>query len=416
MRQSHPVAKNRRGRLSPMISFARYGALLRLPDLKAIAIASVVGRLPIGIAGLAIMLMMQAATGSFVDSGIATAGYIGGLAALAPFVGRYIDRHGPQKVLRLSMLIYPAAMAILIAAALWRAPKPLLGVVAFLAGASYPPITVIMRTLLRQLLRDDERLQSAYSLESVLIETIFIAGPLLVALFVAIAHPAAAVGFAGLCATTGTWLFLRSPAMRRWTIEPPRASSLLGPLSTPGLPPLLLVILLYSAGFGLFEIGVTGYAAERGSPWVAGVMLGLASVGSATGALAYGSRNWAWPLKRQFALALGAMGLGCLALSFAAHGLAFALVSVLAGLAMSPPLIMQSMLLARIARPHQATEAFTWSSTSLLSGVSLGIVAGGAILELWPSSVVFFCAGICALLACGCATLMVGRTQPQRRI
>ena len=393
-----------------MISFARYGALFRVPDLKAIAIASVIGRLPIGIAGLAIMLMMQAATGSFADSGIATAGYIGGLAALAPLVGRRIDRHGPRGMLTLSMLIHPAAMAGLIVCALLHAPKPLLGLVAFVAGASYPPITVCMRTLLRQLLQDDERLQAAYSLESVLIETIFIAGPMLVALFVAMAHPAAAVAFAALCAVLGTWMFLRSPAMHRWKLEPPRHSSLLGPLTTPGFVPLLCVTLFYCAGFGLFEIGVTGYAAENGAPWLAGVMLGLASVGSASGALAYGSRTWSWPLKRQYVVALACMGAGCVVLSLSAHGLVFALVSVLAGLAMSPPLIMQSMLVARIARAEHATEAFTWSTTALLAGVGLGIAAGGAILESRPSSAVFLAAGMLALLACAIAAVLI-RTQ-----
>lgn len=391
-----------------MISLARYGALFRVPDLKAIAIASVIGRLPIGIAGLAIMLMMQAATGSFADSGIATAGYIGGLAALAPFVGRYIDRHGPQGMLRLSMLVYPAAMLGLIACALMHASKPLLGTVAFLAGASYPPITVCMRTLLRQLLQDDARLQAAYSLESVLIETIFIAGPLLVALLVAVARPEYAVAFAALCALLGTWLFLRSPAMRRWNIEPPRRGSLLGPLATTGFTPLLCVTLLYCAGFGLFEIGVTGYAAENGSPWLSGLMLGLASVGSATGALAYGSRTWRWPLKHQYVTALACMGLGCVALSVSSHGWVFGLVSMVAGLAMSPPLIMQSMLVARIARPEHATEAFTWSSTALLTGVGVGIAAGGALLEVLPSSAVFLSSGLLAMVASALAAALIG--------
>ena len=383
-----------------MILFERYAALFRVPDLKAIAVASVIGRLPIGIAGLAIMLMTQGASGSFADSGIATAGYIGGLAASSPFIGRYIDRHGPRGVLVLEMLAYPAAMALLIATALLHAPKPVLGLVAFAAGVGYPPITVCMRSLLRQLLRDDERLQAAYSLESVLIESIFIAGPMLVALLVALASPVYAVAFAALCAMVGTFLFLRSPAIHRWRIEPPRAASLLGPLATPGFIPLLAVILVYCAGFGLFEIGVTGYAAEHGAPWLAGVMLGLASVGSASGALAYGSRVWRWPLKSQYVAVLALMACGYAVLSVSAHGIVFALVSVLAGLAMSPPLIMQSMLVARITRAEHATEAFTWSSTSLLVGVGAGIAGGGMLLERYTSPAVFLAAGIAAALAC----------------
>jgi len=51
----------------------------------------------------------------------------------------------------------------------------------------------------------------AYSLESVLIELIFIVGPMIVALFVATASAAAAVLFAAAAGSTGTWLFLRLP-------------------------------------------------------------------------------------------------------------------------------------------------------------------------------------------------------------
>jgi len=53
-----------------------------------------------------------------------------------------------------------------------------------------------MRTYFKQRLSDDTLLATAYSLESVLIELIFIVGPMLVALFVAAASAAAAVMFA----------------------------------------------------------------------------------------------------------------------------------------------------------------------------------------------------------------------------
>src|SRR5438132_1587940 len=71
------------------------------------------------------------------------------------------------------------------------------------AGASFPPITVCMRSYLRQRLRDDALLTAAYSLDSVLIETMFIFGPLLVALFVAFASPSMAVAFAGASGLVG---------------------------------------------------------------------------------------------------------------------------------------------------------------------------------------------------------------------
>ena len=94
-----------------------------------------------------------------------------------------------------------------------------------------------MRTYLKRRLTNDALLPTAYSLESVLIETIFIVGPVLVALFVALASPAIAVLFAAACGCAGTLLFLRSPALQAWHIEKHSRGGLLGPLAEPGSLP-----------------------------------------------------------------------------------------------------------------------------------------------------------------------------------
>lgn len=391
-----------------MISLARYRTLLARNDLRTLVVASIIGRLPIGVAGLAIMLMTQAASGSFARSGIATAGYMAGLAALAPLLGRHIDRKGPRRVLIASVMVYPSAMLALAATTLLAAPPYWMVLLTGLAaGASFPPITVCMRTLFKRLLTDDEQIQTAYSLESVLIETIFIVGPLIVALLVALVAPLAAVVFAALCAAIGTLLFLRAPALREWRIEPRARTSLFGPLATPGFVSLLTVVLCYSAAFGLIEIAVTGYAGTRGQPALAGVMLGLISVGSVSGALVYGSRTWRRSLTRQFAVALVLFGAGAALLALVEQVLAFSLACVLAGIAMSPPLIMQSMLVAKTAREEHSTEAFTWASTSLLSGVSLGIAGGGALLEIGGVANAFGAAAAAAFTAAALAALLV---------
>jgi len=66
---------------------------------------------------------------------------------------------------------------------------------------------------------------------------------------------------------------------------------------------------------------------------------------------------------------------------------------------MAPALIMQAMLVARIARAEHSTEAFTWSSTGLLAGVGLGLTAGGALLEFARSPAVFASAAALSIAA-----------------
>jgi predicted MFS family arabinose efflux permease len=256
-----------------------------------------------------------------------------------------------------------------------------------------------MRTFFRRRLAEESLLATAYSLESVLIETIFIVGPVLVAFFVAYFSASSAVCFAALCGVTGTLLFLRSPALRNWQIEVRTRNSLFGPLTERGFPSLFVVVLGYSGSFGLVEIGVTAHSAETATPALAGILLGFMSAGSAAGGLAYGSRSWHLPLTRQFAIALWTLGLGIVFLAVPMSLWVFGIVSIAAGIVMAPTLTIQSMLVARTASPEHMTEAFTWSSTGLLAGVGAGMACGGWLIEHAGSSAAFIAGGIVAACA-----------------
>ena len=397
MRQSAPACSPWSSAF--VISLARYSALLAQPALRAAIAASVLGRLPIGIAGLSILMLAQETTGSFGSAGAVAACYVAGLAAVAPLLGRLIDRYGPRPTLLTCAVAFPSALVALVVALSKPAPLWLAFTLAATAGACFPPITVCMRTFFKQRLKDDALLATAYSLESVLIELIFILGPVLVAVFVALASPAAAVLFAAACSCAGTLLFQHSQALRRWRTEPRGSAKLLGPLAEPGFVPLLAVIVCYATAFGLVEIGTIAFATEANGPALAGVLLGIMSIGSAAGGIVYGSRSWRLPLARQFPLMLGLMGLGVGPLALLSAPWAFALWCLAAGVAMAPALIMQSMLVAGNSRPEHSTEAFTWSTTGLLAGVGLGLTAGGVLLEYAKSPAVFAAAAALSVTA-----------------
>jgi MFS family permease len=390
-----------------VISLARYSALLAKPELRSAIAASVLGRLPIGITGLAILMLAQDTSGSFGRGGAVAACYVAGLAMVAPLFGRLIDRYGPRSALLVCAFAFPAALAALVATLAAPAPLWMAFALAATTGACFPPITVCMRTFFKQQLAEDPLLATAYSLESVVIELIFILGPVIVAMFVALASPAAAVLFAAACGCAGTLMFQRSRALQHWRIEPRGKASVFGPLADPGFVPLLAVIVCYASAFGLVEIGTTAYASEAGEPALAGVLLGIMSIGSAAGGLVYGSRSWRLPLVRQFPLMLAIMGLGIAPLALLSSAWLFGLWCLAAGIAMAPALIMQSMLVAKSSRQEHSTEAFTWSSTGLLAGVGLGLTLGGALLEYAQSPAVFAAAAALSLAAGALAPLLV---------
>jgi len=364
-----------------MIAFGRYARLLREPGVGSSVLASVVGRLPIGIAAFSIILLVQARRGSFVSAGVASACYVLGLGLLAPVVGRLIDRLGPRPVLIATAAGYPLALAVLIALVSSAAPALWIDASALLAGALLPPVTICMRTLLPRLLREPAQLHTAYSVDSVLIEIMFIAGPLLVALFVAHGSPAGAVALAAVTGGAGALIFLGAPAIRAWEITATARRDWFGPLHGAQLRRLYAITFVYSSAFGLLEIAVTAFATHAGRPAAAGALLAAASIGSALGALVYGSHDWRWPPQRQFVAALVLMALGMLPLAAVANIYWFGALCLIGCMPMAPVLAIQSVLTSRLAPPNMAAESFTWGGTCLLAGIGAGTTLGGLLVE-----------------------------------
>lgn len=393
-----------------MIPTQRYRALFGTPDLAPAMIASVLGRFPIGLTGLVILLFMQKESGSFAKAGGISALYVFGLAVVAPAVGRLVDRFGPRPVLSACAVIYPAALIALIAFAAQSAAGYWIALCAAIAGAALPPVTVCMRALYPQLVRND-LLASAYSLDSALVEMMFIAGPIAVALFVAIEYPQGALWLAAFSAVAGSVIFLRSRAVQSWKRHPTEGEhSLLGPLRDRKLALLFAATVLYAAAFGLIEVAITGLATQQGAPAAAGIILGIASVGSTAGALIYGSRSWRAPIERQFLRALVAMAAGIFIVAPITDLRWFTFASIFACSPIAVALAAESTLISRVAPPSMLTESFTWMTTSALVGVSAGIAAGGAMLEMVAPSVVLAIAGTATVFAALIALLGLNRT------
>ncbi len=365
-----------------MLSFQRHRDLFRAPELRATVAASIAGRMPIGIAGLAILLFVQGRSGSFVLAGTVSALYVLGLALIAPFLGRLIDRLGPRPVLLVCAVLYPAGLLGLTALVLLSAHPAWVCAMSLLAGATMPPISACVRALYPRMVPDPALLHTAYSVDSALVELVFILGPALVAVCVALGHAEAALLLAAFSAAAGTFAFMRAPPIRRWGPARVRADKdWLGALRYPKLLVVFGTTLLYALAFGLFEVAVTAQAAGKGVPAAAGVTLALVSVGSGAGALVYGARHWRAPLRLQFATALATMAAGVALLIPIDDMVLYAAASVVTGIPMATVIATQSLLVSRLASRERLAESFAWSVTCLLAGISTGIAAGGVLAE-----------------------------------
>jgi MFS family permease len=396
--------------------------VLSRPGALRFSAAGVLGRMPISMFGLGTLLLIASLTGRYGLAGIVAAASSIGYAVCAPQAARLADRFGQGRVLRPQVLFYAAATAALVGCAQWRAPDWALVVTGGLAGASMPSLGSMVRARWSVLLGDSPLLHSAYSLESVLDELLFVIGPALVTVLATEVQPASGVTVAMAACVVGTLLL----AAQRGT-EPPLAPPAPAPrepgarririqIPAPGLVTLAPVYLMLGAMFGTIDLSIVAFSQEHGHKPLAGFILGTYALGSAAGGLWYGSRTWHSPLHRRFAITLALVWAGT-ATFWAMPGLgALASVIFFCGLAISPTLIAGFSLVDQQAAPGRRTEGLTWLTSAISIGLAVGSAVAGHLVDAGGARWGFWFAAACgagAVTACllGLTRLRVPRPE-----
>jgi MFS family permease len=364
------------------MSVEAYRVLLRPPGSARLAATALLGRLPVGIFSLAIVLVVRDHTGSFAQAGVASAAFAIGAGLVAPLQGRLVDRFGQPAVLLPSALANAAALAALALAAEAGAAGGVLVPLAAIGGAALPPLSACMRSQWAALFADDDGARgTAYSLESVFNEVIFIVGPLLTTLLVAIASPSAALLAAAGVSLLGTLGFATTQLARGWRGEVATRTAA-GALASPGMRTLVLAIVPTGMAFGVVEVALPAFAVEHGHrPALAGVLLSAMAIGSVLGGLWSAARHWRLATIRRFLLLQAAFAVGMLPLLAADSLVAMAGAMLVAGLALAPSAAAGYLLIDQMAPAGTSTEAYTWVVTATVTGTALGAALAGLLVQ-----------------------------------
>jgi MFS family permease len=392
-----------------------YLRILRTPGVAVLVASTLLGRMPIGINGLAVLLYVREATGSFGSAGLVTGALALGSAIGAPLQGRVVDRYGPGYLLPLAT-VHAVGLLSIWALGAAGAPIAALAGVAAIAGAGVPPTSSVLRSRWPYVLGEDPRLISgAYALDSVMIETIFVAGPLVVAAIVTAVGAQAALAVSAAIGLGGTFWFVL--AIRRHPGPAPdrrRPAFGLGPLASPGLRTLVIASLPVGFCLGSIEVTLPAFSDAKGEPALAGVLLAVWSAASGVGGLLYGAHASRWPLTEMHVRFAALFPLACVPMLFAVSPLTMVPLVILAGLPIAPLIASRNQLVGDVTPEGTAAEAFTWPLTALVTGVSAGVAVAGSLAEEfgWAAPVV---AG--AALAAAGAVLVVfqrGRLEAAR--
>jgi MFS family permease len=214
-----------------------------------------------------------------------------------------------------------------------------------------------------------------------MIEINFTLGPAIVATILATAGTTAAFLTAIAAVIGAVVIFLGSPALRYFKLSDGGARHMLGPLTEPRLLVVFFATFGVTICFGFLEVGYPAYATALGMPAVAGALLSVNSLGSVIGGAIFGGLQLKTPMERQWAIVIALMAVPVGLHALVGTPIAFGIVAFLAGALIAPTIASQSVLVSRLAPAQYATEAFTWSSTFIVSGLGAGMALGGYLVE-----------------------------------
>lgn len=380
--------------------FASYRSVFRAPGSAAFCLAALVMRAPLAMFPLGIVLFVSARTGEYGWAGALTGVYTLANGVFSPLVGRWVDRYGQSAVIPRALAIHLLGGIATLVIAYLDAPIWSLSFPVAVFGAAYLNVGSLVRARWSYVLSGSSELSTAFSLEAVLDEMLFVIGPILVTTL-ALLDASLGVILALVLVTSGS-ILLRA----RTDSEPPKHDvgqpRIASPIRLPVVKALTIAMTFVGGVFGSAEVAMVAFADQAGARAYSGVLLACFGLGSMASGLVYGSRLWRRSLAGRFAvqgLIFGALQpLFLLAPSVPV----VALAAVVVGLGIAPTLITGFGLCERVVPAAALTEGLSWVGTGLSVGYASGSAAVGLVVDhagARAGFVVPLCSGIGVALA-----------------
>lgn len=413
-------------RTGPAGFFLPYAEIFAIPRAWRFFVAGIIGRMPIAMTGLGIVLLISALTGRYGVAGSVAAAAALGTAVAGPRIARWVDRYGQRTVIVPVAGAFALSVLGLVIAAQLRAPSWAFFPPGIAVGATMTSLGPLTRARWSMLLAGSPRLHTAFSVESVADEVCFVVGPALVTMLSTQVHAAAGITAAVAFGVAGSLWFASQRSTEPPATRPARATQSLAPSPERACPPsppshparqratreprfaargmtvIVPVYLFLGAMFVTIDLSTVAFATVLGHKAVSGLLLGIYALGSGSGGLWYGSRTWRVPASRRLAVTLCLTVAGVCTFWAMPNLVVLAGVLYFCGMTIAPTLVAGVSVVEANALPGRLTEAMSWMTTGITVGVAAGSTAVGFILDgLGPRWGYAFAA------ACGCAAAIV---------
>lgn len=388
---------------------AAYRRVLATPGALLFSAAGLVGRLPISMAGLGIVLLVQAGTGSYAVAGAVSAAYMVANAVCAIVQGRVIDGWGQGRVLSTLALVFGVAVVLLVVAVEADWPRWVTYLGAALAGAALPSIGTSVRARWTHALGGRPLLQTAFALEAVVDEMIYMVGPILVTVLATTVDPVLGLAAAAAAGTFGGLAF----AVQRGTEPPAQPHRRSEGVRRPRMPwrtvlPLAVVSAALGVLFGAAEVTTVAFADERGHKGYSGGLLAVWALGSLLAGLVTGALTFKRPTS--FRVKAGAVGMAAaMAPLYFVHSIpVMALFLLIGGLAIAPTMVAAISLTQERVPQSRLTEGMAIMQTGVVAGVAPGAALSGLVVDHAGASAAYLVS-----LAAGLLSVVAAQALPR---
>jgi len=358
-----------------------------------------------GMLSIAQVMLIVWVTGRYATAGVVAASGAVLFAIVTPRIARLADRFGQAAVLRPLAVVFAVTSAAFMAAAVTHAPTLAVIVTGAVSRATMPALGPMVRSRWSELLSGTDALDSAFSLEGIADEVIFIAAPVLVVALVTGVHPVSGMlatlllSIAGVAGLTRHRSSEPAVSAQRGSGGARRSGTV---LVNPGLRVLIGVQVCLGALFAAVDIATIAFAQEHGARALAGPLLGLYGLGSAIAGVWYGAHHWRVSQRARLRAALVATGFGVAPLAFMPGVAALAAGIFVAGLGISATLVSSYSIAERVVAAGRRTEGMSWLTTAASTGTALGSALAGRLVDAHGAA-----AGYVFALAAGVAAIAI---------
>lgn len=365
-----------------------YKSIFQIRGSYRVSISGFIARFPMAMDSIAIIYFVQS-----IEKSYFIAGALAATAALTstvsiPLWAKAADKMGQRRVIVTAIPLRVLAFLVFIYLVHSGFPKWSWFLCIFIAESASLSIGSMSRRRWVHMLNQENKsaLSTAFALESLLDELIFIAGPIITTSVVSVIDPMAGIVSALFFLVLGGLLLATHKHSEPKVVTEDASDSDKSVFKSKSLQAIALPLTLAGGSFSAINICVVAFTDERGVKHISGLLLGLWALGGAISALINGALHWKISHGKRFILYLFGMTLVAFTFPFMHNVWSLGCTLFIQGMCIAPLLPNGLPMVTESIHESRLTQAITLTTAGIPLTGALGSFIAGRIIDSYGAS------------------------------